>query len=374
MDALLKRFNPVYFGFLVSGFLAVMVLCPVFAFGLDSVDLKWRLDYTTGAWSKPGDGNVSDLIERSGTSVNVNVNGSSTTTTPYVQEHYVSVNGNIKYTYHESYKESTNYAQSVNGALLESKGFFNTLPVWIKTNPSTFRVTLYSTWEKSDLIKDVDLLYATPNSVVALQEKTVSYYITNVSSWDVLYSYDGSNWTEFYNDTVPLKGIAFTTVIPLTNSGKGDVHYIGVPQLPSLMIGDQSVPAIKQQTKELSSTDGSSGVVSGVSGKYNKDAFDTRLGAVSQIADMSGQLFTAVLDGNEGKGINYAGYSVTLPSGDVLAVPAQVVDIWSYFPEAETPVRTICTAMLVILFIKGIHHLYDRFIGNEVEVTSAGDD
>ena len=233
---------------------------------------------------------------------------------------------------------------------------------------------MYSTWDKSDLIKDVDLLYATPNSVVALRESNVSYYITNVSSWDVLYSYNGSSWTSFYNANNPLKGIAFTTVIPLVNSGQGDVHYIGVPQMPSLMIGDQSVPAIKQQTRELSSTNGSSGVVSGVTGQYNKDAFDTRLGAVSQIADMGGQLFTAVLDGSEGNGINFAGYSVTLPSGDVLAVPAQVIDIWSYFPEAETPVRTICTAMLVLLFISGIHHLYDRFLGNEVEVTSAGDD
>lgn len=354
---------------------ALCLFCvPKIAFGLDSVDLNWKLDYTTSTWYKPGDGKTSDLVERTGTGVNVSENGTGTTKSPYVMEHYVNASGNTSYTYHNEYTESSKYSSSVSGALMASKGFFNTLYFVPQSNPVRVRVTLFSNWWNSDVIKGVDLLYAIPNSIVALQGTNVNYYTTNVSSWETLYSYDGSSWSSYYDKSRPLKGIAFTTIVNLNNGGANQVHYIGVPQLPSLMIDGKVVSAIQKQTRDLSSTDGSSGVVSGVGDQYNKDAFDTHLGAVSQIADMSGQLFTAVLGGSEGKGINFSGYSVTLPSGDVLAVPAKVVDIWSYFPDAETPVRTICTAMLVLLFISGIHHLYDRFLGNEVEVMSAGDD
>lgn len=366
MRVQLRRFNIVL--------VALCLFCvPKIAFGLDSVDLNWKLDYTTSAWSKPGDGIVSDLVERTGTGVNLSENGTGTTSKPYVMEHYVYVNGRIDYSYHNAYSESTKYAQSVTGSLMASKGFFNTLYFLPQSNPVRLRVTLFSNWD-SDVIKGCDLLYATPNSIVALQGTNVNYYTTNVSSWETLYSYNGSSWTTSFDNSKPLKGIAFTTIVNLNNGGANQVHYIGVPQLPSLMIDGKVVSAIQKQTEDLSSTDGSSGVVSGVGDQYNKNAFDTRLGAVSQIADMSGQLFTAVIGGSEGNGINFAGYSVTLPSGDVLSVPAKVVDIWSMFPEAETPVRTICTAMLVLLFISGIHHLYDRFLGNEVEVMSAGDD
>lgn len=364
MQVQLRRFSIV--------FVALCLFCvPQIAFGLDSVDLKWKLDYTTGPWSKPGDGTIGNLVERTGTYVYLNVDGSSTTSKPYVMEHYVSVNGRVDYSYHNAYSESTNYAQTVYGSLTASKGFFNTIPFYPDNPYKRLRVTLFSTWS-SNAIKDVDLFYATPNSIVALRVSESNYYITNVSSWETLYSSDGSNWSESYDESKPLKGIAFTTIINLNSGGDSTVHYVGVPQLPSLMIGDQSVPAIQQQTKDLSSTDGSSGVVSGVGDQYNKGAFDTRLGAVSQIADMSGQLFTAVLDGQEGNGIPFSGYSVTLPSGNVLSVPSQVVDIWSMFPEAETPVRTICTALLVLAFIRGMHHLYDKFLGNEVEVSIAG--
>ena len=355
--------------------IVLVVLClfcvPQIAFGLDSVELNWQLDYTRGPWEKPGDGTTGTLVERTGTSVGLNEEGSSNTRKPYVMEHYVSVNGRIDHSYHNEYWESTNYHQNVYGALTASKGFFNTIALNPENSPTRLRVTLFATWS-SNVIKDVDLLYATPNSVVALRESNSNYFITNVSDWKTRYSSDGNTWSSSYDKSKPLKGIAFTTIIYLNSGGDGAIHYVGVPQLPSLMIGDQAVPAIQQQTKDLSSTDGSSGVVSGVGDQYNKGAFDTRLGAVSQIADMSGQLFTAVLDGQEGNGIPFSGYSVTLPSGDVLSVPSKVVNIWSMFPEAETPVRTICTALLVLAFIRGMHHLYDRFLGNEIEVYNAG--
>ena len=359
-----RRFNIVL--------VALCLFCvPQIAFGLDSVELNWQIDYTRADWSKPGDGTTSTLTERSGIAPLLSVEGNSNTHKPYVMEHYVSVNGRIDHSYHNDYWESTNYHQDVSGALLASKGMFSTIVLHPEDSPIRLRVTLFSTWS-SNAIKDVDLLYATPNSIVALRESNSNYFITNVDSWETLYSFDGSTWSESYDESKPLKGIAFTTIVYLNSGGGGYNHYVGVPQLPSLMIGDQAVPAIKQQTKDLSSTDGSSGVVSGVGDQYNKGAFDTRLGAVSQIADMSGQLFTAVLDGQEGNGIPFSGYSVTLPSGDVLSVPSKVVNIWSMFPEAETPVRTICTAMLVLAFVRGMHHLYDRFLGNEIEVSNAG--
>lgn len=364
MEVQLRRFHIVL--------VALCLFCvPKIAFGLDSVDLNWKLDYTTSAWSQPGDGKTSDLVERTGTGVNVSENGTGTTSKPYVMEHYVSVNGRINYSYHNAYSESTKYAQSVTGSLMASKGFFNTLYFLPQSNPQRMRVTLFSNWD-SDVIKGCDLLYATPNSIVALQGTNVNYYTTNVSSWETFYSYNGSSWTTSFDNSKPLKGIAFTTIINLNNGGANQVHYIGVPQLPSLMIDGKVVSAIQKQTEDLSSTDGSSGVVSGVGDQYNKNAFDTRLGAVSQIADMSGQLFNAVLDGQEGNGITFSGYSVTLPSGNVLSVPSKVVDIWSMFPEAETPVRTICTAVLVLAFIRGMHHLYDKFLGNEIDVSIAG--
>lgn len=364
MQVQLRRFNIVL--------VALCLFCvPQIAFGLDSVELNWQLDYTRAAWSKPGDGTISTLTERTGIASLLSVEGNSNTRKPYVMEHYVSVNGRIDHSYHNEYWESTDYHQQVQGALSASKGFFNTIALHPEASPIRLRVTLFSTWS-SNSIKGVDLFYATPNSVVALREDNSNYFITNVSSWETLYSSDGSTWSSSYDESKPLKGIAFTTIIYLNSGGGGSNHFVGVPQLPSLMIGDQAVPAIKQQTKDLSSTDGSSGVVSGVGDQYNKGAFDTRLGAVSQIADMSGQLFTAVLNGQEGNGIPFSGYSVTLPSGNVLSVPSKVVDIWSMFPEAETPVRTICTAVLVLAFIRGMHHLYDKFLGNEIEVSIAG--
>lgn len=122
---------------------------------------------------------------------------------------------------------------------------------------------------------------------------------------------------------------------------------------------------VVNQTQSLKDTTGADNSFSDVVSSNSQNDFDSRLGAVSQVVDISGQLFTAVLNGNEGDGIPFSGYSVNLPVGGTLAVPSSTIDVWSMFPDAETPVRTALTLILVIAWVHGVYRWYESLVSPE---------
>lgn len=140
-------------------------------------------------------------------------------------------------------------------------------------------------------------------------------------------------------------------------------RYWGFTSLPKFFrVTQVTNQDVVNQTESLKDTTGSDKSFSDVVSSNSQSDFDTRLGAVSQVVDISGQLFTAVLDGSEGDGIPFAGYSVELPVGGTLSVPSSTVDIWSLFPDAETPVRTALTLILVIAWIHGVYRWYESLV------------
>lgn len=140
-------------------------------------------------------------------------------------------------------------------------------------------------------------------------------------------------------------------------------RYWGFTSLPKFFqVTQVTNKDVVDQTESLKDTTGSDKSFSDVVSSNSQSDFDTRLGAVSQVVDISGQLFTAVLDGSEGDGIPFAGYSVTLPVGGTLSVPSSTVDIWSMFPDAETPVRTSLTLILVIAWMHGVYRWYESLV------------
>ena len=143
-------------------------------------------------------------------------------------------------------------------------------------------------------------------------------------------------------------------------------RYWGYTSLPKFFrVTQVTKQDVVNQTESLKDTTGADSSFSDVVSSNSQTDFDTRLGAVSQVVDISGQLFTAVLDGNEGHGIPFSGYSVTLPVGGSLSVPSSIVDIWSMFPDAETPVRTVLTLILVIAWVHGVYRWYESLVSPE---------
>lgn len=163
--------------------------------------------------------------------------------------------------------------------------------------------------------------------------------------------------------------IYFYTQFPTGYSFSGlTSRYWGFTSLPKFFkVTQVTNQDVVNQTESLKDTSGSDSSFSDVVSSYSQSDFDTRLGAVSQVVDISGQLFTAVLDGSEGDGIPFAGYSVNLPVGGTLSVPSSTIDVWSLFPEAETPVRTSLTLILVIAWIHGVLRWYESLVSPGVE-------
>lgn len=145
-------------------------------------------------------------------------------------------------------------------------------------------------------------------------------------------------------------------------SGRNE-RYWGFTSLPKFFkVTQVTNQDVINQTESLKDTTGADNSFSDVVTSNSQSDFDTRLGAVSQVVDISGQLFTAVLDGSEGDGIPFSGYSVTLPVGGTLSVPSSSIDVWSFFPDAETPVRTALTLMLVIAWVHGVYRWYESIV------------
>lgn len=158
--------------------------------------------------------------------------------------------------------------------------------------------------------------------------------------------------------------IYFYTHLPDGYSFSGmDGRFWGFTSLPKFFkVTQVTNQDIVNQTESLKDTTGSDSSFSDVVSSNSQSDFDTRLGAVSQVVDISGQLFTAVLNGSEGDGIPFSGYSVTLPVGGTLSVPSSTIDVWSMFPDAETPVRTALTLMLVIAWVHGVYRWYESLV------------
>lgn len=203
--------------------------------------------------------------------------------------------------------------------------------------------------------------YSTANTDVF---KADSYLCLKDSSgeWHTVHPASG-----YFSVDYSFDEIYFYTYLPKGYSFVGtDDRAWGFTSLPKFFkVTQVTNQDIVNQTESLKDTSGADNSFSDVVSSNSQSDFDTRLGAVSQVVDISGQLFTAVLGGNEGNGIPFSGYSVKLPVGGTLSVPASTVDIWSMFPDAETPIRTALTLILVILWVHGVYRWYESLVSPE---------
>lgn len=236
---------------------------------------------------------------------------------------------------------------------------FRDKPLQIKSHTYylsfTFEPRVYS---DVDSLRQVGSAVTNSYHVYVFDSPNRASYVEVSTSADGSFSYDGPiyGWCVF---------ISFKCG-SLTSSGGERRGYPFVPTPRFYFLTDEvTAQDIVSQTESLKDTTGSDSSFSDVVSSNSQSDFDTRLGAVSQVVDISGQLFTAVLDGSEGDGIPFAGYSVTLPVGGTLSVPASTVDVWSLFPGAETPVRTSLTLILVIAWIHGVYRWYESLVSPE---------
>lgn len=174
----------------------------------------------------------------------------------------------------------------------------------------------------------------------------------------------------------PIYGIGFTGVIPGAGAASdGQYDYVAFTQTPSfyLMYGGTNsdvVGAIEDQTDDFMSTDGSSSIVDGVTQGGEEDILD-RLGFVGTAISVPASIFEG-LTSAEDSAITFPGISLGI-EGSTFSIPSQEVDIWEYASFLETPCRTICTMICVILWLRGVKSLYDRIMGKEQEVTVVDD-
>lgn len=359
---------------------AMVLLCgPETAFGVDSLDLSWNLEYTTSSWSKPGDGTGGATVERTGYSVNLDETGSSSGSVSHYNTYYHYANGQVSYTSQSADQTKETYRLDVIGPIIGSKGYFSTVG-WVSDSSSrAMRYVVYANFDSPLDVKGSSLSWSLPGYVCALLEKNSNYYVSPVSGWETYVKYWGGDW-QYVSDSIDtsqkISGISFTSVLTLETGGQhvGGTYYLGLPVSPKIFVGDQVVEAIEQQTSDLSNTDGSSDVASNVMTNFSQDQFNTKLGAVSQVVDISTSLFTAISESSESEGIDWPGYSIDLPLGGTISTEAQTINLWQLFPDIEVPVRTAVTLMLVLKWFTGIRHWYESLVAPEIASLKEDDD
>lgn len=131
----------------------------------------------------------------------------------------------------------------------------------------------------------------------------------------------------------------------------------------------QTISAIEtstqQQTDTLMNTDGSDSIVSGATSGGEQGLLD-KLGFIGTVI----QVPLSILDGltsSEESTITFPGISVPLPGGNFV-IPETEIDLWANFPALETPVRTGCTFVCVLLWLNGCKSLYDRIVHGDQDV------
>lgn len=220
------------------------------------------------------------------------------------------------------------------------------------------------------------LTWSSPGMPLMIRSSLGNFFQGTNPSWSIGIKYLGSSSFTWYSSSktyIDLSkdviGVAFRTTTYYSINTTGVDYYYGVSSLPELSYSTGNlVTEIRNQTEELKDTSGSSTSASDVLDAYSEESFNTKLGAVSQVADIGSQLFQAFTTSQGGNGIQFPGYSIDLPIYGTLSVPASNIDIWGNFPAAETPVKTAVTFSMVMAWIHGLYRWYEKLVGQSSEV------
>lgn len=122
---------------------------------------------------------------------------------------------------------------------------------------------------------------------------------------------------------------------------------------------DDISTSMDEQTEKLVSTEGSDSVLDGaLSG--GEDGLLDRLGFVGTVIQVPVKIFEGLTSADDSS-IDFPGVSVALPGGN-FEIPAYSLDLWENFPALETPVRTGCTFVVVLLWLRGCKSIYERIV------------
>lgn len=131
-----------------------------------------------------------------------------------------------------------------------------------------------------------------------------------------------------------------------------------------IIMPDDAADAVRDQTDQIMSTDGSDSIVDSVT-SGGEDGLLDRLGFIGTAISVPNSILQGMTSTADSS-IQFPG--VSLPQFD-FEIPATSVDVWEYCPELETPCKLICTGVCVFLWLNGVKHLYDRITGKEQEVS-----
>lgn len=211
--------------------------------------------------------------------------------------------------------------------------------------------------------------YDEANHFFATPEHQNIYVIGRSTSGEVFVISPSSDG--LYRAPADLNGVALSVYIPDLSSYSGrKMCIVNTPRLYVMDASNEDVitsieESTQEQTDTLMNTDGSDSIVSGATSGGEEGLLD-KLGFIGTVV----QVPLSILDGltsAEESTITFPGISVPLPGGNFV-IPMTEIDLWENFPALETPVRTGCTFVCVLLWLNGCKSLYDRIVHGDQDV------
>ena len=249
-------------------------------------------------------------------------------------------------------------------------GYLSSVPLSVQSGQYIGFMSYYAT---QPAIPSGSVLYVMPGRYMMGLDPSNAANISflDTSSWRVFgLTSDGNGYeitadpdTGLYVTDRPFVGFRFITQVV----GSCQNCYVFLPEFTfSIQVPDgATIDAIGKQTDTLMSTDGSDSIVSGAT-SGGEDGLLDKLGFIGTVVHVP----LSILDGltsSEESTITFPGISVPLPGGNFV-IPATEIDIWENFPALETPVRTGCTFVCVLLWLNGCKSLYDRIVHGDQDV------
>lgn len=220
------------------------------------------------------------------------------------------------------------------------------LPFWLCWSSPT------SSTSQTYYMSPVNLRYwvrSTNGTVTSVNPESDGLFRANVNVSHVIVSYTASNM----------------------NSGNGwdscncgGVFYVQVPD------GEPTVEGyIQDQTQELKSTDGSSGIVSGMANQGQ--SISQNLNFVQQTGQFITSAFDAVANGEQSQGLHFPGLVIQ----EHTILQAQDVAFLGYLgTELEGTIRNFVTMVLFLAWIMGLRGIYRKIFLGETEVEVVDDE
>lgn len=141
-----------------------------------------------------------------------------------------------------------------------------------------------------------------------------------------------------------------------------------LPSPDLIMLDKDETDAIRQQTSQIMSTNGSGGIVD--SALNTSEQVTNKLGFVSQSAEMVTDIYDAVMNVSPTNSVTFPGVQFQ----SYVIIPETQVPLLGYLPDIEQPIKLMITGLLVFAWLSGIKKIYGRIFLGEVDVISEDDD